>query len=146
MKPTRALFALFLVPVLAASAQSGPTLTVDAGANQHQINPNIYGIVSYGLDTGFAKEIKVPNVRWGGDGTTAFKPTPFPEPRQTRWFGRMGRLVRSSRSRSFRSLTRAPPGTAVFLFPCMVLSSPRTLTFTRMETTAAIVFRPRELN
>jgi hypothetical protein len=58
----------------AALPQSGtaPTLTVDAAASLHPISPNIYGIASYGLDTTFAQEIQVPNVRWGGDGTTRY--------------------------------------------------------------------------
>jgi Glycoside hydrolase family 44/Bacterial Ig-like domain (group 3) len=54
-----------------ASCQS-PTLTVDASASRHPISPEIYGIVSYGLDATFAKEIQVPNIRWGGDGTTRY--------------------------------------------------------------------------
>src|SRR5271166_1726760 len=54
-------------------AQSGaPTLTVDASASRHPISPEIYGIASYGLDATFAKEIQVPNIRWGGDGTTRY--------------------------------------------------------------------------
>jgi hypothetical protein len=48
------------------------TLQVDAAAGRHAISPEIYGIVSYDLDPGFAAEIKVPNVRWGGDGTTRY--------------------------------------------------------------------------
>ena len=48
------------------------TLSIDAAAGQHPINPNIYGIVNYGLDAGFAQEIKVPNIRWGGDGATRY--------------------------------------------------------------------------
>ena len=57
-----------------ALAQSGgaPTLTVDAAASHHPISPNIYGIANYGLDATFAKEIQVPNIRWGGDGTTRY--------------------------------------------------------------------------
>jgi hypothetical protein len=53
-------------------AQTTPTLTVDAAGNPHPINPDIYGIASYGLDAGFAKEIQVSNVRWGGDATTRY--------------------------------------------------------------------------
>src|SRR5271154_1712972 len=49
-----------------------PVLSVDAAGNPHAINPDIYGIASYGLDAGFAKEIQVPNVRWGGDATTRY--------------------------------------------------------------------------
>jgi hypothetical protein len=45
---------------------------VDAAASRHPISPDIYGIASYGLDTTFAKEIQVPNVRWGGDGTSRY--------------------------------------------------------------------------
>ena len=58
----------------AATAQSGgaPTLNVDAAAAHHPISPNIYGIASYGLDATFAQEIQVPNIRWGGDGTTRY--------------------------------------------------------------------------
>jgi len=53
-------------------AQTTPTLTVDAAGNPHAINPDIYGIANYGLDATFAKEIQVPNIRWGGDGTTRY--------------------------------------------------------------------------
>ena len=53
-------------------AQTTPTLTVGAAGNPHAINPDIYGIANYGLDAGFAKEIQVPNIRWGGDGTTRY--------------------------------------------------------------------------
>ena len=45
---------------------------VDLQSNRMPINPNIYGIANYGLDTTFAAEIAVPNVRWGGDGTTQY--------------------------------------------------------------------------
>jgi hypothetical protein len=53
-------------------AQTTPTLTIDATGNPHPINPDIYGIANYGLDANFAKEIQVPNIRWGGDGTTRY--------------------------------------------------------------------------
>jgi hypothetical protein len=74
---TRTLFLLTLAvacgdqATLAQSA-AAPTLTVDAAASRHSISPDIYGIASYGLDTTFAKEIQVPNVRWGGDGTSRY--------------------------------------------------------------------------
>jgi hypothetical protein len=55
-----------------ARAQTAPTLTVDAAGNPHPINPDIYGLANYGLDANFAKEIQVPNIRWGGDGTTRY--------------------------------------------------------------------------
>jgi len=53
-------------------AQTTPTLTVNATGNPHPINPDIYGIASYGLDETFAAEVQVPNVRWGGDATTRY--------------------------------------------------------------------------
>jgi glycosyl hydrolase family 44/Big-like domain-containing protein len=55
-----------------SAAQTTPTLTVDAAGSPHAINPDIYGIANYNLDAGFAKEIQVPNIRWGGDGTTRY--------------------------------------------------------------------------
>lgn len=60
------------LPVDFAQSPSVPILTVDAAANRHPINPDIYGIASFGLDPAFAKEIEVPNVRWGGDTTTRY--------------------------------------------------------------------------
>src|SRR6202451_556623 len=63
--------ALITVPRVDAQATT-PTLTVDATGNPHPINPDIYGIANYGLDATFAKEIQVPNIRWGGDGTTRY--------------------------------------------------------------------------
>jgi Glycoside hydrolase family 44/Bacterial Ig-like domain (group 3) len=53
-------------------AQTTPVLTLDAAGNPHPINPDVYGIANYNLDAGFAKEIQVPNIRWGGDGTTRY--------------------------------------------------------------------------
>ncbi len=49
-----------------------PTLTVNATAGMHAISPNIYGIANYGLNAAFAEEIKVPNIRWGGDGASRY--------------------------------------------------------------------------
>jgi Glycoside hydrolase family 44/Bacterial Ig-like domain (group 3) len=65
---------VMLAAALAPSvvAQSTPTLTVDAAGNPHPINPDIYGIANYGLDPTFAKEIQIPNIRWGGDATTRY--------------------------------------------------------------------------
>jgi hypothetical protein len=54
------------------SAQTTPILTVDAAGNPHPINSDIYGLANYGLDANFAKEIQVPNIRWGGDATTRY--------------------------------------------------------------------------
>ena len=67
-----ALNSLFAMASPSVLAQSAPALTVDAAGNPHPINPDIYGIASYSLDAGFAKEIQVPNVRWGGDATTRY--------------------------------------------------------------------------
>jgi hypothetical protein len=54
-------------------AQSGvPTLSVDVGASRNAISPDIYGIANYGLDATFAQDIKVGNIRWGGDATTRY--------------------------------------------------------------------------
>jgi hypothetical protein len=49
-----------------------PALSVDLSGSRKPISPEIYGIANYGLEAAFAKEIKVPNVRWGGDGTTRY--------------------------------------------------------------------------
>ena len=74
----RLVFYLGVAILLAAAAaqdsmaQTTPTLTVDAAGSPHAINPDIYGIANYNLDAGFAKEIQVPNIRWGGDGTTRY--------------------------------------------------------------------------
>jgi hypothetical protein len=72
-----AFYVVALIILVAAAPQIGvgqtaPTLTVDAAGNPHPINPDIYGIASYGLDAGFAREIQVPNIRWGGDATTRY--------------------------------------------------------------------------
>src|SRR5580700_9611986 len=68
--------ALTIILAVAAArpsiAQTTPVLAVDAAGNPHPINPDVYGIANYGLDAGFAKEIQVPNIRWGGDGTTRY--------------------------------------------------------------------------
>ena len=64
------MFAAAMAP--RASGQTAPTLTVDAAGNPHPISPDIYGLANYGLDANFAKEIQVPNIRWGGDGTTRY--------------------------------------------------------------------------
>ncbi|HEY3989917.1 MAG TPA: glycoside hydrolase family 44 protein [Acidobacteriaceae bacterium] len=58
---------------IGAAAQTAPVqLSVNAAAGIHPIDPNIYGIANYGLDPQFAKEIALPNTRWGGDGTTRY--------------------------------------------------------------------------
>src|ERR1700677_1720184 len=63
---------LAVAAVQPSIAQTTPMLTVDAAGNPHPINPDVYGIANYGLDAGFAEEIQVPNIRWGGDGTTRY--------------------------------------------------------------------------
>ncbi len=67
-----ALIAFIAAAPLRGAAQTTPTLIVDAAGKPHPINQDIYGIASYGLDAGFAKEIQVPNIRWGGDATTRY--------------------------------------------------------------------------
>src|ERR1700677_3408722 len=63
---------LAVAAVQPSIAQTTPMLTVDAAGDPHLINPDVYGIANYGLDAGFAEEIQVPNIRWGGDGTTRY--------------------------------------------------------------------------
>src|SRR5277367_3461784 len=68
-----AIFLMFAAAIAPrANGQTAPTLTVDAAGNPHPISPDIYGLANYGLDANFAKEIQVPNIRWGGDGTTRY--------------------------------------------------------------------------
>jgi hypothetical protein len=67
-----AAFCLIAAATRLCAQSSAPTLSVDAGAARNPISPDIYGIANYGLDTSFAQEIKVGNIRWGGDGTTRY--------------------------------------------------------------------------
>jgi len=69
---TRVSLILVAVSFGSISLAQSPTLAVDINSSRHPINPNIYGIANYGLDAAFAQEIKVPNIRWGGDGTTRY--------------------------------------------------------------------------
>ncbi len=55
------------------AAVVGPTLTVNATANQRPISPDIYGL-NFDNQTSFAAEIKLPVNRWGGDATPRFNP------------------------------------------------------------------------
>ena len=57
--------------VLGLSAQSAPTLAVDASANRHPISPYIYGINEYS-DTGLGAIMHLPLRRFGGDATTSY--------------------------------------------------------------------------
>ncbi|NYF91571.1 Ig-like domain repeat protein [Tunturiibacter empetritectus] len=67
-----------LVACVAASAtalgQAGPapTVSINIASGRHPISAQVYGIANYGLDATYAKEISVPNIRWGGDGTTRY--------------------------------------------------------------------------
>jgi Glycoside hydrolase family 44/Bacterial Ig-like domain (group 3) len=60
------------VALATAQTVTVPALTVDPTLSRAPISAQIYGIASYGLDASFAQEIQVPNVRWGGDGTTRY--------------------------------------------------------------------------
>jgi hypothetical protein len=54
-------------------AQTTLTLSVAVnGPKTHPISPNIYGLSGFSLDPTFAKEIALPNFRWGGDATTRY--------------------------------------------------------------------------
>jgi Glycoside hydrolase family 44/Bacterial Ig-like domain (group 3) len=61
-----------IAPAVLAQSSGAPTLSVDVSASRNAISPEIYGIANYGLDATFAQEIKVGNIRWGGDGTTRY--------------------------------------------------------------------------
>jgi uncharacterized protein (TIGR03437 family) len=56
---------------LCLSAQTPPTLAVDAGANRHPISPYVYGINQY-ADTGLGNIMHIPLRRFGGDATTTY--------------------------------------------------------------------------
>ena len=58
--------------VPAHGQSTAPTVSVDLSSGQHPISKEVYGIASYGLDASFAREIAVPNIRWGGDGATRY--------------------------------------------------------------------------
>jgi hypothetical protein len=58
---------------VAAVAQTTLNLSVTInGSDAHSISPNIYGMSGFSLDPTFAKEIALPNFRWGGDATTRY--------------------------------------------------------------------------
>ena len=54
------------------AASSGPSLTVDAGIVTHAINPYIYGMNAYTLNTTAAKAAALSIDRWGGDATSRY--------------------------------------------------------------------------
>ena len=56
-------------------ASPGPSLTVDLNAPPHSISPYIYGFNDFGTDAStvaFAKEVKLPVNRWGGNATSGY--------------------------------------------------------------------------
>ena len=65
------LAALIMVGALRGFAQNpATTVNVDANANRHAINPNIYGI-AYG-DAYDMTTLNAPLNRWGGDATSRY--------------------------------------------------------------------------
>jgi hypothetical protein len=61
--------------IKAGTLGTGPALSVDASAARHPINPYIYSMNYYGMDSAgeaFAKEISLPVRRYGGDATTRY--------------------------------------------------------------------------
>ncbi len=70
--PYKYFMAFLAVIAISWGQATAPSITVDASQGRHAINPDVYGIVNYGLDSAFAKEIRLPNTRWGGDGTTRY--------------------------------------------------------------------------
>jgi hypothetical protein len=62
--------ALAAAPGRDASAATGPTLSINAGAEQHVISPLIYGMNF--ADAALAEELRLPIDRWGGNSTTRY--------------------------------------------------------------------------
>ncbi|MGI8689866.1 MAG: glycoside hydrolase family 44 protein [Thermomicrobiales bacterium] len=58
------------IPLPVAAASAGPALRVDATANRHAINPEIYGMDF--ADPALARELRLPVDRWGGDATSRY--------------------------------------------------------------------------
>ncbi|MBK9442732.1 MAG: choice-of-anchor D domain-containing protein [Comamonadaceae bacterium] len=59
----------FAAPMLAAA--TGPALSIDAGAGQRAINPDIYGVNQLS-DEALATELRLPVRRWGGNTTSRY--------------------------------------------------------------------------
>jgi len=59
----------FAAPMLAAAP--GPALSIDAGAGQRAINPDIYGVNQLS-DEALATELRLPVRRWGGNTTSRY--------------------------------------------------------------------------
>ncbi len=51
---------------------TGPALQVDAGNELHPINPYIYGMNAYQLETSAAQAAGISVARWGGDSTSRY--------------------------------------------------------------------------
>ena len=68
------LITCYALTVSTCLAQATPTLTIDAGAIRHPISPDIYGMLGGGiqLNPTLAAELKIANVRWGGDAATRY--------------------------------------------------------------------------
>ncbi len=64
-------FSFLLLGASALCAASGPSLTVDAAANQHPISPLIYGINEW-TDSGLSGIMHIGVRRWGGDNATSY--------------------------------------------------------------------------
>ena len=54
------------------AATTGPVLSIDAGKKTHAINPYIYGMNFYTLNTAAAKAANITIDRWGGDATSRY--------------------------------------------------------------------------
>jgi uncharacterized protein (TIGR03437 family) len=69
---------LLAAGVAAFAQQPGPALSIDAGAGQHPISPDIYGInFNWDLGTnnagaGAASDVRATVRRWGGNGTSTY--------------------------------------------------------------------------
>jgi hypothetical protein len=55
-----------------AAAVPGPAISVDAAAGLQPINPDVYGVATFGLSPQLAEAMRVPLQRWGGDGVTRY--------------------------------------------------------------------------
>jgi hypothetical protein len=66
----RALYAGIFLAALLGAQNPATTVTVDAAANRHAINPNIYG-VAY-CDATTLPDLNVPLNRYGGNNTSRY--------------------------------------------------------------------------
>ena len=60
------------VTLNAPATAAGPALSVNTAAVTHTIDPLIYGMNSYSMNTSLQSMVKVPVDRWGGDLTTRY--------------------------------------------------------------------------